>query len=305
MFMNKQRCLFFIEEPDLSMHPGMQRALLEGMTRHNQHQYFLTTHSNHLLDMSSEFKEMFVYLFSKECREEQTNFKVSSALSPGSNILNELGVHNSSVFLTNATIWVEGVTDRLYLRSYLKKYCEHTPRKLREDYHYSFVEYQGSNLTHWTFDENDQSAKIKANYLCGHSFLIADGDVSNKGTRRADYEEMLGDRFFILECKEIENLIPSEVLKEIVKDEFKKADKDVNLIDYSRYSLSGGGLGKYLDELLGRDEFASATGTVKDKVNFCEKAFELMARSDFQWQLTPPLNALCEKVYKFVLNQNL
>ena len=37
--------------------------------------------------------------------------------------------------------------------------------------------YQGSNLTHWTFDETDQSSKIKANYLCANSFLIADGDA--------------------------------------------------------------------------------------------------------------------------------
>jgi hypothetical protein len=110
------------------------------MTRRNQHQYFLTTHSNHLLDMSSEFKEMSVYLFSKEFKEEKTRFKVSQALSPDSNILKELGVHNSSVFLTNATIWVEGVTDRLYLRAYLNKYSEQVLQTLREDYHYLFVE---------------------------------------------------------------------------------------------------------------------------------------------------------------------
>jgi predicted ATPase len=305
MFMKKQRCLFFIEEPDLSMHPGMQRAFLEEMTRHNQHQYFLTTHSNHLLDMSSEFKEMSVYLFSKESKEDNTRFKVSQALSPDSNILKELGVRNSSVFLTNATIWVEGVTDRLYLRTYLNKYSDQAGRrKFREDYHFSFVEYQGSNLTHWTFDEKDQSTKIKANHLCGHSFLIADGDVSNKGTRRADYGKMLGERFYILNCKEIENLIPPEVLKEIVKDEFKRADKDVDLIDYSKYSVSEEGLGRYLDKLLGKDEFASESGTVKGKVNFCEKAIELMAQSDFEWKLTTPLNELCEKIYQFILKQN-
>jgi hypothetical protein len=124
-------------------------------------------------------------------------------------------------------------------------------------YHYSFVEYQGSNLMHWTFDEKDQSAKIKASYLCGHSFLIADGDVSDKGNRRSDYENMLGDRFHILECKEIENLIPAEVLKELVNDEFKKADQGVEKINYAKYSTSDRGLGKYPDALLGKEKFAS------------------------------------------------
>ena len=115
---------------------------------------------------------------------------------------------------------------------------------------------------------------------------------------------MLGERFWILNCKEIENLIPLEILKEIVKDEFAKAEKDAGLIDYAKYSASKEGLGKYLDELLGKDEFASETGTLKGKVNFCEKAFELMALSDFQWQLTPQLNELCDKIYEFVLKQN-
>lgn len=307
MFMQKQRCMFFIEEPDLSMHPGMQRALLEVMIQHNQHQYFLTTHSNHLLDMSSEFQKISIYLFAKEVKDSELRFNVKQASSPDINILKELGVHNSSVFLTNATIWVEGITDRLYLRAYLKKFLEQSASKrkfLREDYHYSFVEYQGSNLTHWTFDEKDQSAKIQASYLCGHSFLIADGDVSDKGSRREVYTKMLGDRFHILECKEIENLIPAEVLKRLIKDEFIKAGKDVEKIDYSKYSESEYGLGKYLDELLGKVEFASETGTLKSKVNFCERAVEIMGQTDFDWRLNPQLEALCEKIHQFIQKQN-
>lgn len=304
IFMTKSRSLFFIEEPDLSMHPGMQRALLEEMTRRGQHQYFLTTHSNHLLDMSSEFKNLSIYLFSKTFDKEKAKFKVNQVSSPDSNILRELGVHNSSVFLTNATIWIEGITDRLYIKAYLKKHLEQTSRALREDYHYSFVEYQGSNLTHWTFDANDQSSKIKANFLCGHSFLIADGDVSNKGARSSEYSHMLGDRFYVLSCKEIENLLPPEVLKEVVKEAFRDANRDVEAIDYAQYSTSHEGIGKYLDGLLGKEHFASETGTLKSKVNFCEKAFDLMTRPDFEWQLTPPLTDLCEKLRQFVLKQN-
>lgn len=309
MFTQKQRCLFFIEEPDLSMHPGMQRALLEVMTQHDQHQYFLTTHSNHLLDMASEFKAMSIYLFTKEVKDSQARFDVKQASSPDVNILKELGVHNSSVFLTNATVWVEGMTDRLYLRAYLKKYNESTDvegsRKFfREDYHYSFVEYQGSNLTHWTFDKKDQTQKIKATYLCGHSFLIADGDVSNKGSRRENYTAMLGDRFHVLPCKEIENLIPVEILREIVKEEFVGAGKDVGMINYSKYSTSEKGLGAYLDKLLGKDVFGAESGTIKGKVNFCEKAIEIMGRTDLKWELTEPLKELCNKVYQFIEAKN-
>lgn len=309
MFNQKGRCLFFIEEPDISMHPGMQRALLDVMSEFSRHQYFLTTHSNHLLEMSPEFKDTSIYLFTKKAQANKTRFSVKQASSPDLSVLKVLGVRNSSVFLTNATIWVEGVTDRLYLRAYLKKYflqlgAEEKNRPLQEDYHYSYVEYQGSNLTHWTFDNQDQSSKIKASFLCARSFLIADGDVSDKGTRREDYSAMLGDRFQILECKEIENLLPAEVLKELTKDEFARAGKDANSIAYETYCTSKEGLGSYLDKLLGKNCFASDSGTIRSKVNFCEKAVEIMARKEFRWELTPPLKELCKKIHQFVAAQN-
>ena len=84
-------------------------------------------------------------------------------------LLKELGVQNSSVFLTNATIWVEGITDRLYLRAYMKKYLSELKRsdtskdkekflkysQLKEDIHYSFVEYQINHSSHFTHEKNE------------------------------------------------------------------------------------------------------------------------------------------------------
>ena len=36
--------------------------------------------------------------------------------------MDSLGVRNSSVFLANSTIWIEGITDRLYLKKYMEVY---------------------------------------------------------------------------------------------------------------------------------------------------------------------------------------
>ena len=52
IFTEKERCLFFIEEPDMFMHPSLQRAFLEVLSEYDQHQYFITSHSNHFLDLS-------------------------------------------------------------------------------------------------------------------------------------------------------------------------------------------------------------------------------------------------------------
>ena len=79
--------------------------------------------------MTLDFANISVFHFSKiedenKIEAEKPSFKVEVASAQDRRILMNLGVQNSSVFLSNATIWVEGITDRLYLRAYMKKYIE-------------------------------------------------------------------------------------------------------------------------------------------------------------------------------------
>ncbi len=123
--------LFFLEEPDLCMHPSLQRAFLDVLKSHHRekgHQFFITTHSNHLLDLVDDADLVSVFSFSAICKAEE-----GAALQPGSpprfriraadrrdrDLLAQLGVRPSATFLSNATIWVEGVSDASYLRAYL------------------------------------------------------------------------------------------------------------------------------------------------------------------------------------------
>ena len=94
------------------MHPSMQRSFLEVLSKYDQHQYFITSHSNHFLDMTIDFANISVFHFSKhEDSKPQHHIRPSSPRDR--QILLDLGVRNSSVFITNATIWVEGKTERL------------------------------------------------------------------------------------------------------------------------------------------------------------------------------------------------
>jgi AAA15 family ATPase/GTPase len=321
IFMETERCLFFIEEPDMCMHPSMQRSFLEVLSEFDHHQYFLTSHSNHLLDMTLDFSRTTVFHFSKLDDEQSIRFQIRAASTRDSNLLLDLGVRNSSVFLSNSTIWVEGITDRLYLRAYMMKYVreqmEARPdfakslRRLKEDYDYSFVEYQGANLTHWSFDPSDEDTKrIKASFMCAHAFLIADGDVKTKGTRQETYEAMLGNRFLVLPTREIENLLPPEVLKKLVLDAFHENKKSTEEIRYEEYSQEHLGLGAYLDSLLGvrpgASIFADQSGTIKStkKTSFCEKAIAIMSDPEFDWKLTTNLKSICERVFDHILAEN-
>ncbi len=321
-FMEEDGCLFFIEEPDMFMHPGFQRAFLKAIQSQSQHQFFITTHSNHLLDMTIDFSGISVFRFRRISENENPRFKINNITSSDKNILKDLGVMNSSVFLTNATIWVEGISDRRYIRAYLRKYIaelEFTDQDtferfslLQEDTHYSFVEYQGSCLVHWTFDLADENVdRIKANYLCGEAILIADGDIAGKakGNRVEFYRKCLDDRFILLPCKEIENLVPLEVIVDLLGEKFIEHGGDISSIKYSRYSkLKTHGLGRFLDNRLklkiSERVFSESSGTILEKQNFCSRAVKLMEKSSFEWKLPEELRSISDKLLTHIALMN-
>mgnify|MGYP004536908595 CR=1 FL=1 len=115
---------FFIEEPELHMHAGMVRQLMNFYLNETPHYYFFTTHSNHLLDMADESDQVMIQKFVKQPKEEDPtkfDFKIYRC-NRDRDLLASLGVRPSSVYLANCTIWVEGITDRLYITKYMEKY---------------------------------------------------------------------------------------------------------------------------------------------------------------------------------------
>jgi len=190
--------LFFLEEPDLCMHPSLQRVFLKVLRDsyiEKGHQFFLTTHSNHLLDLLEDDELVSIFSFS-EIADRAPAPGVSSQVDSGANAqsskpdpcfrirpshledrqtLLELGVRPSATYLANATIWVEGVSDCAYLRAYMEAFIHYLKvrgkdwgknsingkslaqrlEEYKEDRHYAFVEYSGANLTHFSFGDAD------------------------------------------------------------------------------------------------------------------------------------------------------
>ena len=97
----------------------------------------------------------------KKVKDKKSNddkpFSIEQCNNGDVSLLNELGIRNSSVFLSNCSIWVEGITDRLYLKHYLDLYIvSHKDAiKFRENIDYTFIEYGGSNITHFNFFADD------------------------------------------------------------------------------------------------------------------------------------------------------
>ncbi|AYN00107.1 ATP-dependent nuclease [Chryseobacterium sp. 3008163] len=149
IFMADNDSHIFIDEPEINLHPGMQRLFLEQITS-NQYlidkniTYFISTHSNHFLDLTLEEENISIYSFYADLDEEGEKKLIIKNVNAGDNeVLKSIGVNNSSVFMANCSIWVEGISDRLYIRAFLKSYCffigENYPK---EDIDFAFLNMQ-------------------------------------------------------------------------------------------------------------------------------------------------------------------
>ncbi len=183
IFMADKDSWIFIEEPELNMHPGFQHLFLKAITTNpkitdKNLTFFITTHSNHLLNLSlSHPDQISIFTFEKSSGSESNKSisRIKKVFGNDLDVLNLLGTFNASVFMANCSIWVEGITDRMHLRAYLKAYIRDNKEdkfEYIEDLHYSFFEYGGSNIAHFSFLE-DEKDKIKAHFLSNKIFLLA------------------------------------------------------------------------------------------------------------------------------------
>ncbi|WPP87089.1 ATP-dependent nuclease [Acinetobacter pittii] len=326
---------FFIEEPELHMHAGMVRQLMNFYLNETNHYYFFTTHSNHLLDMADESDQVIIQKFVKQPKSEdpkEFEFKIYRC-DRDRDLLASLGVKPSSVYLANCTIWVEGITDRLYITKYMEKYLSELEnsnleqykkyRRFMPNYHYTFVEYAGSNLTHWSFSDDyadhleDKGLSAKA--VASEMLLIADGDIQGKADRvRILKSELNKENYYILECKETENTLPKSSIVRVAKVRFlrmkpeTKKSYDISLIDSitdeNYFDHVNYGIGKLIDTKIKKPSSATkktafadgnGVGTIKYKLDFCREIIKDFDENP-DWQLTPKAKMLCERIFRHI-----
>lgn len=326
---------FLIEEPELHMHAGMVRQLMNFYLNETPHYYFFTTHSNHLLDMADESDQVMIQKFVKQPKTDnpsEFDFKIYRC-DRDRDLLASLGVRPSSVYLANCTIWVEGITDRLYITKYMEKYLAELEesneelykkyRRFMPNYHYTFVEYAGSNLVHWCFSDDyaDQleDKGLSAKAVASEMLLIADGDIRGKADRvQILKKELKTDNYLILECKETENTLPKNSIVRVAIQRFNrmksktKDSYDISLINHITdeyyFDHKEVGIGKLLDIKLKKPSsktkqtlFADGTGvgTIKYKLDFCREIIKDFDENP-DWELTPKAKQLCERIYKHI-----
>jgi|GEM_PF-324146 len=184
------KAIVCIEEPEINMHPALQRRLLHYWQNNTSNQYFITTHSAALID-SSENISVFHLL------HDGSKTLIDCALSSKQRrtISDDLGFRPSDLLQANALIWVEGPSDRIYLKHLIQTL---SANQLQEGTHYSFALYGGSLRAHYglTESEFDEEADKKLDDLIQllpinrNAVMIADSDLADSLANQKDPQKL-------------------------------------------------------------------------------------------------------------------
>ncbi|KUJ99802.1 MAG: ATP-dependent endonuclease of the OLD family-like protein [Thermococcales archaeon 44_46] len=167
--------VLLFEEPEIYLHVGAQKKLcniLKDFAREGQ--VIISTHSSVFVNAGDLSKS---YLLVKENGETKLR-----KFSGNREILEELGMSPSDLFLTDGIIFVEGPSDREILEIFAKNLFPNW-----DEYNIAVIPIGGSNIGH---QDPEILAKINPNIA-----VILDSDLKNEGSALSPKKEELKKKF--------------------------------------------------------------------------------------------------------------
>lgn len=233
--LNGDKYIYLFEELENNLHPSLQRRLyryLYNFVKETNDRIVLTTHSP--VAINSIYGEEGNGIYHVIKKESSTLLPLLEHKGKRA-VLADLDVKASDLFQANGIIWVEGPSDRVYIKHWMEILCEN---KYKEGADYQFLYYGGKLLSRYTAKDMDDCSDEELEDLINilkvnrNAVIVMDSDKQQedepirKSKLRVKSEMEANDYLvWITEGKEIENYIPAEAVNKRFSSEKSQVEK--------------------------------------------------------------------------------